>query len=463
MSPLNGTDLDRREPRPDRQGSRMKPRSTTVLSIIVIALMIAVGIQVEIATAASQGGRCSKAGITQKTKGVVFTCTRVGKSLKWARKYSPKDPTPTSVMLSGADLLRLNPVSPEPLNNCRLPDLRASKFAGEWQAITYPAVPNNGFTNSGVVDIAVVFVDFPDVVGGSAELADGRIEIMQAADWYSWFSQGNVKYNLRIADRWVRAPKNSEYFFWLHPGKAGTQLLPEVDIANIYRSLAGSVVDTRGIVSVWVVIPKAVTAIDEGFAYRAFPGVFSLGSDTFKAQTPIWQHFVHETLHSHGALGHSPKNASIGLFWTTGSAAATINSWDAMTLGWMNQENLFCVSKENLKVQALTLVPVEREQAGLRAVIVKLSASEALIIESHRKDKWSKRWPNGISGVSVMRVDTRLDTVWDEGPATGKYLIPSAPHSLEFMREGQSFTVDGVKITVVQATENDQIRIEPAS
>ena len=440
----------------------MKVRQARVLSITVIALVLTVGIQGQSAVAASQGGRCSKVGIVQKTKGVVFTCTRVGNSLKWMRKSGSKTSTPIAAAPSGTELLRLNPNSPEPLQNCRLPDLRTSKFAGDWQAITYPVVPNHGFTNSGVVDIAVVFVDFPDVVGESAELATGKTEIMQAAEWYSWFSQGNVKYNLRIADRWVRAPKSSEYFFWLHPGKAGTQLLPELEIANIYRSLAGSVVDTRGIVSVWVVIPKAVTAIDEGFAYRGFPGVFSLGSDTFKAQTPIWQHFVHETLHSHGALGHSPKNANIGLFWTTGSAGATINSWDAMTLGWMNPENLYCVSKENLKDQALTLVPIEREQAGLRAIIVKLSESEALVIESHRKDKWSKRWPNGISGVSVMRVDTRLDTVWDEGPSTGKYLIPSAPHSLEFMREGQSISVDGVKISVIRSTENDQIRIEPA-
>jgi len=228
----------------------MKVRQARVLSITVIALMLTVGIQGQSAVAASRGGRCSKVGIVQKTKGVVFTCTRVGNSLKWMRKSGSKTSTPIAAAPSGTELLRLNPNSPEPLQNCRLPDLRTSKFAGDWQAITYPAVPNHGFTNSGVVDIAVVFVDFPDVVGESDELATGKTEIMQAAEWYSWFSQGNVKYNLRISDRWVRAPKSSEYFFWLHPGKAGTQLLPELEIANIYRSLAGGAVDTRGIVSV---------------------------------------------------------------------------------------------------------------------------------------------------------------------------------------------------------------------
>ena len=282
----------------------------------------------------------------------------------------------------------------------------------------------------------------------------------KAAEWYSWFSQGNVKYNLRIADRWVRAPKSSENYFWLHPGKPGTQLLTDTEISSTYRSLAGSVIDTSGVVSVWAVLPKAITAIDEGFAYRAYPGVFSVGSDSYKAGTPIWQHFVHETLHSHGALGHSPKNAQIGLFWNTGSPGASLNSWDAMTLGWMKQENVYCVSRENLSPQKLTLVPLEREQVGLRSAIVKTSEFEALVIESHRKDKWSTRWPTGTTGVSIMKVDTRLDTVWDLGSSTSKYLVPAREHSLDFLKTGQSFSADGVKVTLIRSGNNDQILIE---
>ena len=188
--------------------------------------------------------------------------------------------------------------------------------------------------------------------------------------------------------------------------------------------------------------------------------MFSIGSDSYRAGTPIWQHFVHETLHSHGALGHSPKNTQIGLFWNTGSPGATLNSWDAMTLGWMKQENIYCVSKENLATQKLTLVPLEREQAGLRSAIVKISEYEALVIESHRKDTWSTRWPEGTSGVSIMKVDTRLDTVWDLGSSTSRYLIPAREHSLDFLKVGQSFDTDGVKISLVTSGSLDQILIE---
>ena len=431
---------------------------------IVVVLALCIGTVVFInpgsISAASNGGKCSKIGALQKAKGTTYTCTKVGKSLKWVRRPVKTVIPKVLTAVSGAQLLLANPTSPEPLENCRLKDARSFKVVGEWQAITYPAIPNHGFTNSGSLDVAVAFVDFPDVPGGSAELSEHIASIKKSAEWYSWFSQGSVNYNLRIAETWVRAPKTSENFFWLHPGKTGTQLMPEVDIANIYRSLAASVIDTSGVVSVWVVIPKAVSKIDEGFAYRGFPGVFSNGSDTYRARTPIWQHFVHETLHSHGALGHSPKNAQIGLFWNTGSAGATLNSWDAMTFGWMKQGNIYCVSKDNAQTQTLTLVPLEREQVGLRSIIVKLSDFEALVIESHRKDKWSERWPTGTTGVSILRVDTRKDTVWDTGSSTGTYVVPAREHSLDFLKVGQSFATDGIQISVVATGVNDQIKIE---
>jgi hypothetical protein len=428
-----------------------------VLAIGLVSILAFSAVQT---SAASNGGKCSKVGISQKTKGVTYTCVRSGKTLKWVRKPTKASTPSVPTAATGAQLLLANPSSPEPLENCRLTDARSFKAAGEWQAITYPAIANHGFTNAGVVDVAVVFVDFPDVVGGSSELSEHIAEIKKSAEWYSWFSQGNVKYNLRIADRWVQAPKTSENYYWLHPGKPGTQLMLDIDIAATYRSLAGNVVDTAGVTTVWAVLPKAITAIDEGFAYRGYPGVFSIGSDSYRARTPIWQHFVHETLHSHGALGHSPKNAQIGLFWNTGSPGATLNSWDAMTFGWMKQENIYCVSKQNLSAQTLALVPLEREQVGLRSIVVKLSDYEALVIESHRKDKWSERWPVGTTGVSVMRVDTRNDTVWDLGSATGTYVIPARDHSLDFLKVGQSFTTDGIKISLVASGDKDQIRIE---
>ena len=418
-------------------------------------------------SAAISGGKCIKVGLTQKSMGVSYKCSKVGKSLKWVKRpiTSSIDTTTSTIgqiESSIADQLSANPVSPESLDKCRLTDARSFKTGGEWQAITYPAIASGGFTNSGNVNVAVVFVDFSDASGSASELSEATLDVKNASAWYSWFSQGSVTYTLRVADRWVRAPKTSNNYFWLHPGKLGAQLMSDTEIAESYKSLAGSVVDTTGIAAVWVITPKAAAAIDEGFSSRSSPSVFSTGGSTYSSKIPIWQHFVHETLHSHGALGHSPKNSQIGLFWNTGSTGATLNSWDVMTFGWMKQENVYCVAREKLTTQLMTLVPLEREQVGLRSVIVKLSEYEALVIESHRKDKWSERWATGTSGVSVMKVDTRIDTVFDQGNSTGKYLVPVGEHSLDLLKVGQTFATDGIKVTLVKSGDNDQIKIEQA-
>ena len=46
------------------------------------------------------------------------------------------------------------------------------------------------------------------------------------------------------------------------------------------------------------------------------------------------------------------------------------------------------------------------------------------------------------------------------GSSTGTYVVPAREHSLDFLKVGQSFTTDGIQISVVATGENDQIKIE---
>jgi len=46
------------------------------------------------------------------------------------------------------------------------------------------------------------------------------------------------------------------------------------------------------------------------------------------------------------------------------------------------------------------------------------------------------------------------------GSSTGTYVVPVRAHSLDFLKVGQSFTTDGIKITLVMSGDNDQIKIE---
>ena len=134
----------------------------SVFALCVFAVTALVGTP---SFAATNGGKCTKAGVIQKTTGVTYTCVKTGKSLKWVRKNTQQSTTTSSTPASMADLLLTNPASPQPLSDCRLVDARTFKTGGEWQAITYPAIATSGFTNAGNLNVAVIFVDFSDAFG----------------------------------------------------------------------------------------------------------------------------------------------------------------------------------------------------------------------------------------------------------------------------------------------------------
>lgn len=478
-------------------------------SVVTIVLGAICLLNVSHVAEASVGGKCARAGTLGRIGSVNVKCVRVGKSLTWVKTVSrKKQDASASVIGEGSSCVNEGDqvtsssrklecrrvaaglkkyvyitgsapevppqTSPSSLETCRLRDFRTSNISG--QAITYPPLSISPMVrNLGVVTVAVIFVEYPDALSKDGELASHLEDVKHAGRWVSWYSQGKVSYQMRFADRWVRAPRPSgDYRSDQHKrnyGDGGSQVMSDSELASSYRDLANSVVDMNGINVLWVVNPRSATKIDEGIMYRnpAGPLIFSIGHETYESRSsyglengsPIWQHLIHETLHSHGLLGHSPKHEFFGLMNWGSTPGATINSWDAMVLDWMRPENLYCVTRSQLTKTTLTLVPLEREQGGLRSVIVKLSESEALVVESHRRDQWSQRWPAGTYGVTVMKVDTRIDTVFDEGSSTSRYLMSDKRNSL--MVQGETFTTDGVQIRFVSTGDNDVIEIAPVS
>lgn len=475
---------------------------------MVLAAIVGSFLNIPEASAASLGGRCSRVGAVILQSSMTLKCAKVGKNLKWTKAFGQSTNGLLKKAINDGDicstegnqvtsdgrkyecrrvaggqakyfLITTNPQalpnqsSPSSLETCRLADFRSTNVSG--QAVTYPTLSVSPMVrNVGSVQVGVVFIEYDDALSRAGEIAAHTEDVKLASRWFSWYSQGKVTYQLRIADRWVRAPRpSSMYVSNQHKrqhGEGGSQLMTDDELAAAYRDLARSAINMDGINVLWVVNPRSINAIDESFMYRdpAGPLIFSIGKDTYESRNfhgltngwPIWQQFVHETLHSHGLLGHAPKHEFFSLMNWNGSPGATINSWDAMILDWMRPENLYCVQRNELKKATLKLVPLEREQEGLRGVIVRLSESEALVIESHRRDQWSPRWPIGTYGVTIFRVDTRLDTDFNEGSSTSRYLMTDRKNAL--MVQGESFETDGVVVSFVASGDNDVIELSLA-
>ena len=158
-------------------------------------------------------------------------------------------------------------------------------------------------------------------------------------------------------------------------------------------------------------------------------------------------------------------------------------------LGWIEDSQVFCGDATSSSVVTRKLTPLEENTPGDRVIVIPVSQSEALVVESRRPTGLSKSWPSTMSGLFVYRVNTSLVTdrsseftnsKLDSGnnpkfPKWAFYLpadqrpidatIPTAKVDPEkfyqewLIREGESVTSDGIRIHFVKSSNADWVKI----
>ena len=153
-----------------------------------------------------------------------------------------------------------------------------------------------------------------------------------------------------------------------------------------------------------------------------------------------------------------------------------------------------------MKSLNLTLVPNEREQQGLNSIMVKLSDTKMLVVESHRSDKWSPGLEKGFYGVMVSVLDMTATPTWGGEEGFSKYLkVDNANHGqhkpigtkiqgfpdyqgnyglvngygiandqiywdLNYMMYlGESITFENIKVSLIATGDNDTVKVEKVS
>jgi hypothetical protein len=217
-------------------------------------------------------------------------------------------------------------------------------------------------------------------------------------------------------------------------------------------------------------------------------------------------------IHAFGLQGHSPKFIPTGGFLNRNGMMSTADGWtqallpwDAIVWGVAEESDTYCIDKSHLNSVDLTLVPLEREQQGLRSAVIRLNDHQALVVESHRSDKWGIGEGPGFAGAMVSLVDTTMSTSFENEntprdpctTSTGVYLrIANGNHGTHepigkplenngrqyygvnvfngiaiggdndawdlnhIMYLGESISSVGVKITLLKGGDNDTVRIE---
>jgi hypothetical protein len=164
-----------------------------------------------------------------------------------------------------------------------------------------------------------------------------------------------------------------------------------------------------------------------------------------------------------GLAGHSPRS-NLSIMDNQNGSSVTLNVWDTFFSGWMGADELYCMpsTQSTLETQ---LIPLERLQRGMRGVIVPISTTEALVVESHRAEGWGTRLGAGTYGVLVYYIDTTKDTD-RSGESQGivketwaQYVTPATTNTNKLLLQGDTVTYKGITVTLTKTGDVDTVRI----
>jgi hypothetical protein len=461
----------------------------------VLTAFIALSLAVSIApsqAATKAGDKCTVLGQKKSASGKEFTCVKSGKKQVWNG----------GIVLALADLAPQP--SPEKLATCQIKDQRPAASGPYWEAIAYPISDFNRETKlpiTGTAKVAFIPIDFSDVPGKGNPLVFGQTQINAANEWLAWYTNGKLTYEWQTHNSWIRAPKPSTQYNWAHPvhggyqGQAAPQAQSTEEIVQQLVTAASPHFNFEGVGAVFLLFPKEVKAIEleitqRNGAWQTAQGklrfsFFGPGAEINNRGDQLWGWWIHEVLHSHGFAGHLPFGFLNLHMMIGGTQSSALSSWDALSAGWTNEEDIYCLSKERVTKTKLTLSPLDRKQKGLKSVMIKLNNHQVLVFESRRPEKWSS--PQlGVNGLMSYVVDTKKindregESVDEERERSATYLTTDqrkekgsnlfagcnrtrCDRTMIYARAGQTFTFDGIKVTLTKSGVNDEILLEKIS
>ena len=362
---------------------------------------------------------------------------------------------------------------------CRLPN----RAGADRLSVGFPISPER-IPASGNVNVAVLFVDFPDApaLQGATATADeegsthdlfGQI-VSDAESYLKAMSYGTFDVTFRPLHTWLRMPHNlSPYYRDYKNGYArGTGRFRLIGDAI---GLADPDFDFEDIDSVVVIAAPEADSIGQAASLRelfyadgqTIGNSISLGSRD--GQGPDGLTIPHELGHNLGlpdlydtsvsrdSEGHLPDEVDrfVGEFGLMGvgqrSSQAEMFAWSRWQLGWLRDTQVACIKSFPASVQ-LTPLPIP---GGVKAVVVPLTETTALVVESRRLlgyDLYLRK-----EGALVYKIDTSVQS--GEGPiVVGSFSKP--PNDSALLGPGEVRNWDGYSVTVKEMTpEGDLIEI----
>jgi len=409
-------------------------------------------------------------------------------------------------------------------------------------------LPEGMLPSTGTLGVAFLAIDFTDSPGSDNQLTEIQRVATELNEYWAFQSGGKFQMDFRFGDRVFHVPKDSA-IYGLQSSPAPTRELT-ADVLQI----ADPFVDFTGVQSVFMLIPEGNTNIAQDWHKPPFPGRKNAGGPfgegsilTDEGRVLAWSgngffferadvkqrggvtmFYVHETLHDMGITdlylwtGWIPGQIfKPTTEWPMGDwdvmqnqngEAREVIAWHRWLLGWLDDEQVYCIPLESLIDLELSLSPLTRTASGYKAAVIPVSERKVIVVESRRAEGYSATAGNmpiavdedgirrrawlkdfGAEGLLVYTYDTSL--FWGEAPARMQIPEgrPNQPPMLAMcpitvctwadpddpwqnyeagqdsvavpalfdplVRLGQSITVEGVTIELIESGDADRVRI----
>lgn len=345
---------------------------------------------------------------------------------------------------------------------------------------------------NGKYKISVVPVDWTDFAGEAGTIPELEAAIEKVDAWYSIYTRGKVSFEWDLHRDWVTLPDSSSNYAQSEALQNTNQWSDQNrNLVNKFWKTALKVADPKVDFSdtdmVFFILPTQQEVVSEFNLWPPGTGTFKTdegsisrgftpGSFHFRDGNEVWMFWIHEMLHYfklpdlYWVDQNSVKQSDFTLpgpiqdfdiMSNQSGATKSLNGWLMWLAGWSNDGELLCVTSENFKPSSYRIFPNHLAGTSLKSVILKLSETSAVVIESRRKTEFdAPRLSRSREGVFVYHVNTKLGH--GEGPLTvlapaGRKLINLQAEQQSFIAldamlyEGNSIDIAGYHITVNKA------------
>jgi hypothetical protein len=402
--------------------------------------------------------------------------------------------------------------SPQDVSDCQLKGKDfGSAFSGFGVDTSKRFIPPIGQNKALIVPI-----DFPDFVGDS-NIADMlAYQKKSYLDWVLYFSKGKLNVQLDSIDRWLRAPNPAAFYNFAAEDQRGIDGNKKLAaFAQVYIDFITNEVDLSKYQTIYIMYPSKQNVIETDLVPRvtqfkikegtATLSVFAQSAYDHREKTPQWDFWIHETGHDWGLIGHAPGNGfPFGLMQNQSGATQSLSAWDWFVLSWMPSTQVYCDTLATLKNATVTLSPLEREDSQTKMIGVALDSHRLLVVEAHGLGKWWDRreildyaiGSSGFYGLTAYVVETMIESPGMQTDSQGAALFDDDGNNDIYKRFtkfekitgessnlynfttasqpgrgqkvsnayiavlGDSFTIEGVKITFAATGDYESVKIE---